>query len=67
MPSAGVVQHACEAERHVTFFAFDDDVDQPAADVISPTQVRTALAGSSIETMDAVSPYFGGNGRSRVL
>ena len=38
---AGVVHHAYESERHeVSFFAFDDDIDQPAADVISPTQVR---------------------------
>jgi hypothetical protein len=28
----------------------DYDVDQPAAATVSPTQVRAALAGSSIET-----------------
>jgi hypothetical protein len=49
---AGVVHHACEAERHVTFFVFDDDVDQPVTDVISPTLVRASLAMGSIETKD---------------
>jgi hypothetical protein len=39
---AGVVQHACHAERYVTFFAFDDDVDQPTVDVISPTEAGCA-------------------------
>jgi hypothetical protein len=47
---AGFVQHACQAERHVTFFAFDDDVDQPDADMLSPAQVRASLAGTGIET-----------------
>jgi hypothetical protein len=52
MPFAGVVHHACEAERQVTFFVFDDDVDQPVTDVISPTLVRASLAMGSIETKD---------------
>jgi hypothetical protein len=41
-----------EAERHVTFFVFDDDVDQPVTDVISPTLLRASLAMGSIETKD---------------
>ena len=48
---ASVVQHACQAERHeVSLFLLGDESDQPTADVLSPTQMRTTLAGSSVET-----------------
>jgi len=41
---AGVVQHACESERHgVSLFVLGDESDQRAPDVISPTQVRWRL------------------------
>ena len=47
------VVHIAKAEHHdASLFVLDYDVDQPAADVLSPTQVRASLAGSSIETKD---------------
>jgi hypothetical protein len=49
---AGVVHHACEAERHVTLFILEDDVDQPTVDVLSPTQAGWAAASGGIETKD---------------
>jgi hypothetical protein len=50
---AGVVHHACAAEHHdASLFVLDYDVDQPATDVLSPTQVRASLASGSIETKD---------------
>ena len=46
-----VVHIACRAEHHdASLFVLDYDVDQPTVDVLSPAQVRTTLAGSSIET-----------------
>ena len=49
----GVVQHACESERHeVSLFVLGDESDQRAPDVISPTQVRWAVASGGIETKD---------------
>ena len=46
-----VVHIACKAEHHdASLFVLDYDVDQPTVDVLSPAQVRTTLAGSSIET-----------------
>ena len=48
-----VVHIAYRAEHHdASLFVLDYDVDQPAADMLSPTQVRAALASSSIETKD---------------
>jgi hypothetical protein len=48
---ADVVHVAGWAEHHdASLFVLDYDVDQPAAATVSPTQVRAALAGSSIET-----------------
>ena len=48
---ADVVHVACRAEHHdASLFVLDYDVDQPTVDVLSPAQVRTTLAGSSIET-----------------
>jgi hypothetical protein len=47
-----VVHIACGAERHdaSTLFVLDYDVDQPAADVISPTQAGCLMASGGIET-----------------
>jgi hypothetical protein len=42
-----VVHIACGAERHDVL---DYDVDQPAADVISPTQAGCSMASGGIET-----------------
>ena len=44
---------ACRAEHHdASLLVLDYDVDQPTADVTSPTQARASLASGSIETKD---------------
>ena len=50
---ADVVRLASSAEHHdASLLVLDYDVDQPTADVTSPTQVRASLASGSIETKD---------------